>query len=124
MASSTDGPLVEDPGAHVEGLRGDLEAAGELLEDLRARLLQTPLDLAEVGVRDAGKLGELAQRQLRVLTLLPKEGAQIMQMVLQIRQLRAGQLAHASIVLALASKMQTADSVRPLTPPRAQSAWR
>src|SRR4029453_3735947 len=69
------GPLVEDPGAHVEGLRGDLEAAGELLEDLRARLLQTPLDLAEVGVRDTGELGELTQRQPGVLPLLLEERA-------------------------------------------------
>jgi hypothetical protein len=55
-----------------------------------SRLLQTPLDLAEVGVRDAGELGELTQRELRALTLLPKEGAQIMQVVLQIRELPAG----------------------------------
>ena len=78
--------LVEDAGADVEGLGGDLESAGELLEDLRARLLQAPLDLAEVGVRDAGELGELAQGQLRVLSLLPQERTQIM----KIRELRAG----------------------------------
>src|SRR4051812_9246471 len=78
--------LVEDAGAHVEGLRGDLESAGELLEDLRARLLQAPLDLAEVRVRDAGELGELTQRKLGVLSLLPQERAQVM----QIRELRAG----------------------------------
>ena len=63
--------LVEDPGADVERLRRDAQTLGDLLQDLRTRLLQPPLDLAEVGVGHAGGLGELPQGDLRGLALLP-----------------------------------------------------
>src|SRR5205085_10919677 len=57
------GRFVEDPGPDVQRLGRDLQALGDALEDLRGRLAQTPLDLAEVRVRDAGELAQLAQRQ-------------------------------------------------------------
>src|SRR6516165_10026487 len=44
---------------------------GDLLQDVRAGLAQPALDLAEVRVRDPGRLGQLAQRELRLLPLLP-----------------------------------------------------
>src|SRR5690606_5358966 len=62
--------LLEDPGPDVERLGGDLEGPGDLLEDLGRRLSQAPLDLAQVRVRDAGHLGELAQREVTAASLL------------------------------------------------------
>ena len=63
----------------------------------------TPLDLRQIGIRDSGDLGELPQGQLGILALLTQVGAEI------------GKLAHASIMLTPASRMQTLDSVRPNT---------
>ena len=51
------GLLVEDPGLDVQGLCGDPQTLGDLLEDLGGRLAQPPLDLAEVGVADARRCG-------------------------------------------------------------------
>src|SRR5690606_7862302 len=63
-------PLLEDPGPDVEGLGRDLQGPGDLLEDLRGRLAQAPLDLAQVRVRDPGLLGQLAQGQVPDAALL------------------------------------------------------
>ena len=49
------------------------------LEDLGRRLAQTPLDLAEVRIGDAGELAQLAQRQARVATLVANEVAEVVQ---------------------------------------------
>jgi hypothetical protein len=62
-------PLFEDPGPHVQGLRGDAQAAGDLLQDLGRGLAQAALDLAQVGVADPGRPGQLPQRHLSELTL-------------------------------------------------------
>src|SRR5262249_41617998 len=51
--------------------RGDAEALGDLLQDVRARLAQAALDLAQVGVGHPGRLGQLAHGDLRLLPLLP-----------------------------------------------------
>src|SRR3954451_9194844 len=56
--------LLEDAGPYVQGLGGDLEGTGDLLEDLGRRLPQPPLDLAQVRVRDPRHLRQLAQRQV------------------------------------------------------------
>ena len=66
-AASTASPeltLLEQSGLHVELLGGDPQRLGELLQDLRAGLAQAALDLAQVGVGDAGLLGQTAQREL------------------------------------------------------------
>ncbi len=68
--------LLENPGAHVERLRRQTECLGDLLEDLSRRLAQTPFDLAQVRVGDAGDLRELAQRHADFLSLLTDERAQ------------------------------------------------
>jgi hypothetical protein len=47
------GALFEDASPHVEGLGGDAQRLGDLLEDLGRGLAQPALDLAEVGVADA-----------------------------------------------------------------------
>jgi methyltransferase of ATP-grasp peptide maturase system len=62
--------LLEDPGLDVQGLGRDPQTLGDLLQDLRARLAQAPLDLAEVRVRHARELRQLPQRNLRRAALL------------------------------------------------------
>ena len=42
---------VEDSGPHVQRLRRDAQRLRELLQDVRRRLAETSLDLAQVGVR-------------------------------------------------------------------------
>ena len=61
---------AQDPGADVELFRGDPECLGDLLQDLGGGLAQTTLDLAQVGVGDAGLLGELPQGEARCDALL------------------------------------------------------
>src|SRR5271157_48844 len=63
-------PVLEDPGLHIERFRGDAQALGDLLQDVRARLAQTTLDLAQVGVGHPGRLSQLAHRDLRLFSLL------------------------------------------------------
>ena len=48
--------VLEDPGPHVERLGRDPQGLRDLLEDLRRRLAQPALDLAQVRVRDARDL--------------------------------------------------------------------
>src|SRR4029079_11056734 len=55
----------------------DFEGSGDLLEDLRGRLPQAPLDLAQVGGRDPRHLGEPSQRHLTHIALLADELSQI-----------------------------------------------
>src|SRR6185437_14200022 len=62
--------VLQDAGLHVECLGGDPQPLGDLLQDLRARLAQAALDLAQVRVGDPGLLGQLPQRDLRLLPLL------------------------------------------------------
>ena len=62
--------VLEDAGPDVQRLGRDAQPLGDLLEDLRTRLLQTPLDLAEVGVGHTRVLRQLTKRDLRMLTLL------------------------------------------------------
>ena len=106
-----DGVVVEDPGLDVERLRRDLQPLGQLLEDLRTRALEATLDLREVRIGDAGKLRELTQAELGGLTLLAQVVAEAAAQVVQ------RVLAHASIVLALVSRMQTQGSVSVVTSP-------
>src|SRR5699024_7310523 len=63
----------EYPGPHVERLGGDLECSGDLLKYLGRGFAEAPLDLAQVRVRYAGHLGELAQRQVAHPSLLADE---------------------------------------------------
>lgn len=63
-------PLIQNPGPHIEGLGGDPQRLGDLLQHLGARLAQPALDLAEVGIGHPRGIGELPQRQLRVAPLL------------------------------------------------------
>ncbi|GAA2924461.1 hypothetical protein GCM10020221_20540 [Streptomyces thioluteus] len=76
-SASLPAPLVEDPGLHVQRLRGDPQGLGQLLEDLGARLAQAALDLAEIRVGHSRRVGELTQRQLRVAPLLAQILAEI-----------------------------------------------
>ena len=73
------GALVEDAGPHVERLGRDAQALGDRLQDLGRRLAEAPLDLAEVRVRDAGRLAQLAQREAGVAALVADELAEIVQ---------------------------------------------
>ena len=73
------GALVEDAGAHVERLGRDAQTLGDRLQDLGRRLAEPPLDLAEVRVRDAGGLAQLAQREARVAALVADELAEVVQ---------------------------------------------
>src|SRR3954447_6228994 len=104
-------PLVEDAGPDVERLGRDLQPLGDLLQDLGAGALEPALDLRQVGVGDSGHLGKLPQRQLGALALLAQVGPEVGER----------KLAHASIVLTGASKMQTLGSVSPPTPPASGS---
>src|SRR5690242_17392387 len=70
-----DGHRVDQAGLGEERFRGNVERAGECLEHADGRLVQAPLDLAEVRVGQAGQLGELAERQVGALALLTDEGA-------------------------------------------------
>src|ERR1700729_3615721 len=54
-------PVLEKAGLHVQRLSRDPQATCDLLQDVGARAAQAPLDLAQVGVRDASRLGELAE---------------------------------------------------------------
>ena len=54
---------LEDAGLHVERLGRDAQRLGDLLEDLGRGPAQPALDLAQIGVGDAGQLGEPAQRE-------------------------------------------------------------
>ena len=64
------GFLVEDAGADVKRFRRDLKRSRDLLQDLRARPLQTPFDLAEVRIRDASEVGELPNGEFGLAALL------------------------------------------------------
>ena len=68
---------VEDAGVHVQRLGRDAQGLGDLLEDLGRRLAQAPLDLAEVGVRHPGGLGQPADRHLGGVALGPDELPQV-----------------------------------------------
>ena len=75
--------LLEDPGPHVERLGRDPQRLGDLLEDVRARLAQPPFDLAQVGVRDAGEVAQVPQREPGAAPLLPDERAEIVEPLLE-----------------------------------------
>ncbi len=68
---------VENAGLDVERLGGDAQRLGDLLEDLGRGAAQAALDLAEIRVRDAGELGEMAQRQSSGPPLLTDERPEI-----------------------------------------------
>src|SRR5262249_2825400 len=67
-------PVVEDARLDVERLGGYPQALRDLLHDVGARAPQSALDLAQVRIGDACGLGELANRDLRLLTLLTDVG--------------------------------------------------
>src|SRR6187431_1701185 len=67
----------EDPSAHIQRLGRDSEPACDLLQDLGARLSQSAFDLAQVRIRDARALTEVAQRKSRIPPLLADELAEI-----------------------------------------------
>src|SRR5262249_35175497 len=62
--------IVQDSRLHIERFRRDPQAFGDLLQKVRAGLPQAALNLAEVRARDAGRLGKLPHRDLRLLALL------------------------------------------------------
>jgi len=64
-------PVFENPGLDVEGFRGDAQPLGDLLQDVGTRFAQTALDLAQVRVGHPGLLGQLPERDPRLLPLLP-----------------------------------------------------
>src|SRR6266581_7111127 len=76
--------LLEDARPDVERLGRDPERLGDLLEYLGRRLPQPPLDLAQVGIRDAGGLGEVPQRQPRPFSLLADEVTEVVHPVLEV----------------------------------------
>src|SRR6266699_5024444 len=67
-------PVVEYPGLNVERLGRDPQPLRDLLENVRARPAQAALDLAQIRVRYARGLGELADRGLGLLPLLADVG--------------------------------------------------
>jgi hypothetical protein len=71
------GAGLEDAGLDVERLGRDAQRLGDLLEDLRRRTAQAPLDLAQVRVGDPGQLRQPAQRQSRRGALFPDERTEI-----------------------------------------------
>src|SRR4051794_18765978 len=83
---------IEDAGPDIERLGRDPQPLRELLEDLRGRLAKATFDLAQVGVRDAGLVGQLTKGQLGAAALFLEERAE---------GLERG---HAPILLAAASK--------------------
>src|SRR5690606_15830990 len=107
----THSALVEEAGLAVQRLGRDLQALGEFLQDLCAGLLQSALDLAQVGVADSREIRELPQREPGVRTLLAQVLAKTLTEVLD--RVPGG---HTSIMLALVSRMQTEASVRWVTP--------
>ena len=70
---------VENPGAHVQRLCRDLECAGDLLENVRRRSTDAALYLGKVGVRHAGRPGEVADALLCGLALLADELADVVE---------------------------------------------
>src|SRR5205823_3065265 len=78
------GPLLEDAGAHIQGLRLDAEGLGDLLEDLGRWLAQAALDLAQIRVRDSGQLREASQREPVVAALLTDELAEVTPTISQL----------------------------------------
>src|SRR5438445_1553533 len=76
--------LFEDASSHVEGLGGDAQRLGDLLEDLGRGLAQPALDLAEVGVADARHVGELPERQPRHPPLLADELSEVVHACLEL----------------------------------------
>ncbi len=68
---------IENSGLHVEGLGRNLQALGNFLQNVSARLFQAPFNLREVHARDARELAQLAQGDLRGRALLAQEGAKV-----------------------------------------------
>ena len=110
---------LEDAGLHVEGLGGDAQRLGDLLEDLGRGPAQPALDLAQVRVGDAGQLGEPAQREPGRAPLLTDEGPEVEPAVFRVR-------AHSC--KRTAGQRVAAGDVRAASPPeraaRPRVAWR
>ena len=70
------GGALQQAGLDEQGLGGHVEGVGDRLEDPDRRLVEAPLELAQVGVGDLGHLGQLPQRQVGQLALGPDEGAE------------------------------------------------
>src|SRR5260370_34523268 len=68
-------PVLQEARLDVERLRRYPQPAGDLLQDVGARAAQAPLDLAQVRVGDARRLGQLAERDLGLLPLLADVGS-------------------------------------------------
>src|SRR6266487_3064951 len=68
--------VVEQAGLGEEGLGGQVERSGDRLQHPDRGLVQAALQLAQVGVGDAGQLGQLAQGQVGELALHTDEGAE------------------------------------------------
>src|SRR5689334_10584521 len=66
---------LEDAGPHVELLGRDPQTLGDLLQDVRAGLAQPALDLRQIRIGNTGNPSQLAQGDLRLLTLLADEFA-------------------------------------------------
>src|SRR5512132_1479784 len=60
---------IKDSGADIKRFCGDPKRFRQLLQHFCRRFAQATLDLTQIGIGNAGLLGELTQRQLRRLTL-------------------------------------------------------
>src|SRR5207237_8215320 len=100
----------------VQRLGGDAQAAGNLLEDLGARLAEAALDLAEVGVGDARRLGQLAQRHLGGSALLADEQPEVAYVIVRL-------LGHVHLLTSLKSRQPLlADASTSMMPQRAKAS--
>ena len=82
---------VEDPRTGEQLAEGDPERGGHRPEHAQRGLVQPPLELAEVGVRHLGALGEVAQGQARRRPLGAQQPAELHELCLP------GVVAHGAI---------------------------
>ena len=76
------GVRVEQTDLGQQRLGGQIEGLGDGLHHPEGRLVQAPLDLGEVGVRDRGQLGHLPQGEVGELALGAHEIAERLQLLL------------------------------------------
>ena len=65
--------LVDDAGVREQRLGREVEGAADRLQHADRRLVEPPLELAQVRVRHVGEVGHLAQREVGELALRPDE---------------------------------------------------
>src|SRR5690242_14517556 len=67
---------IQQAGLREHGLCRYVERLGDVLEDVRRRLVHAALELAQVRVRDLRHLGQLPEREIRELALRLQELAE------------------------------------------------